>query len=110
MAEAEAFDPWATAAADGTSSSVMKSSKKKDVWGTFRAGEAEPLSDSEATKPKPGLKLLSRRIGLVGKKKKGADGKKARKKLIEAKILHDLDVEESLWSTSLHRLGPPGRT
>lgn len=47
----------------------MRSKRPRDVWGSFRAGEAEPLSESEATKP-----------GKPGKKKK-ADGKKARESL-----------------------------
>lgn len=95
----EPFDPWASAAADGTSAAVMKSAKKKDAWGSFRAGEAEALSDSDAAKPKQ------------GKKKKGGDSKKpagpsgpnlARKRVTDSKVS---GVVES-WTNSYGWIRP----
>lgn len=95
----EPFDPWASAAADGTSAAVMKSAKKKDAWGSFKAGEAEALSDSEAAKPKQ------------GKKKKGGDSKKpagpsgpnlARKRVTDSKVS---GVVES-WTNSYGWIRP----
>eukprot|EP00437_Effrenium_voratum_P013803 CAMPEP_0181450260 /NCGR_PEP_ID=MMETSP1110-20121109/28086_1 /TAXON_ID=174948 /ORGANISM="Symbiodinium sp., Strain CCMP421" /LENGTH=157 /DNA_ID=CAMNT_0023574479 /DNA_START=97 /DNA_END=566 /DNA_ORIENTATION=- len=85
MAEEEPFDPWATAAADGTSAALMQKAKKKDAWGSFKAGEAEPLSESEATKP--GKQGAKKKKGAIDGKKVGPSGPNlARKRVTDTKI------------------------
>eukprot|EP00913_Durusdinium_trenchii_P024066 g22602.t1 len=76
----------------------MKSAKKKDVWGSFRAGEAEPLSDSEATKPKQGKKKKT-----DSKKPAGPTGPNlARKRVADSKVS---GVVES-WTNSYGWIRP----
>lgn len=104
----EDFDPWATAVADGTSSALKKASKKKDVWGSFRAGEAEALSDSEA--PKPGKQGSGKKKKGDSKKPSGPSGPNlARRRVMDHKISGSVESWSNTygWIRPFQHVGHP---